>query len=261
MEQSKSYVCKECSAPVPVGHKFCGSCGAAVPETIQNGSTEYFGAMQTPGKARLVLIRGAGGVEGLTYLLHGAEHVAGTQDCQILFPDDAWVSPRHANFVYRGEKLVVRDEGSSNGVYVRVTGTVPLKDGQQFICGEQVFRIDALGDDNSGPEADQTYFYSSPKRPASFKIVQILEGGIAGLEHCSREDQAIIGREESDLNFPTDIYMSGEHAKVAAEGGNLTLTDLESRNGTYVRIDGERELGHGEYIFLGKQLLRVEMTA
>ena len=38
------------------------------------------------------------------------------------------------------------------------------------------------------------------------------------------------------------------------------VTDQESRNGTYVRIQGEQELAHGDYLFLGKQLLRVEMT-
>ena len=43
--------------------------------------------------------------------------------------------------------------------------------------------------------------------------------------------------------------------------GSFTLTDAGSKNGTYVRIEGEHELSHGDYLFLGKQLLRVEMTA
>src|SRR5688500_18241370 len=30
MEQARHYVCKECSTPVPSGHKFCGRCGAVV---------------------------------------------------------------------------------------------------------------------------------------------------------------------------------------------------------------------------------------
>ena len=29
MEQAKNYVCRSCSTPVPLGHKFCGRCGAA----------------------------------------------------------------------------------------------------------------------------------------------------------------------------------------------------------------------------------------
>jgi hypothetical protein len=44
-------------------------------------------------------------------------------------------------------------------------------------------------------------------------------------------------------------------------GETLTLVDQGSRNGTYVRIRGERELGNGDYLFLGRNLLRVEVTA
>ena len=41
----------------------------------------------------------------------------------------------------------------------------------------------------------------------------------------------------------------------------MTLTDLNSRNGTYVRLKAERELSHGDYIFIGRKLLRVEITS
>ena len=34
MEQARNYVCKECSTAVPSGHKFCGTCGAAVPPEV-----------------------------------------------------------------------------------------------------------------------------------------------------------------------------------------------------------------------------------
>ena len=40
----------------------------------------------------------------------------------------------------------------------------------------------------------------------------------------------------------------------------FTLTDLNSRNGTYVRIKSERELAHGDYLFIGRKLLRVELN-
>ncbi len=261
MEQARNYICKDCSSPVPTGHKFCGACGTTVPADIQQLRLEYFGAMQQPGKARLILIRGDQGVDGLSYLLQGTEHVAGRQDAQILFPEDAWLSPRHANFIYRGEKLVVRDEGSKNGVYLRTRGPVPLAGGDLFLCGEQVFRLEATPKDTSGPDPDQTYFYSSPKRPSPFRILQVLRGGHSGMVFCAREPTAVIGREDSDLNFADDVYMSGSHARIdMAQDGTFTLTDLNSRNGTYVRVKGERELVHGDYLFLGKQLLRVEMT-
>lgn len=262
MEQSKYYVCKECSTPVPSGHKFCGACGATVPKDMLEKKVEFFGSMQAPGKARLILIRGTEGADGLSYLLQGTEHIAGTTDAQIPFPSDSWISPRHANFFYRGEKLIVRDEGSKNGVYLRIRQPVTLQPGDQFLCGEQVFRLEATPKDSSGPDPDQTYFYSSPKRPSPFRVVQILEGPRDGMVYCARENSIQIGREDCDMNFPDDVFMSGTHAKVELGGdGAYSLVDLGSRNGTYFRLRKERELSHGDYVFVGHQLLRVEQTA
>ena len=262
MEQSRYYVCKECSTPVPSGHKFCGACGATVPKEMLEKKVEFFGSMQAPGKARLILIRGTEGADGLSYLLQGTEHIAGTTDAQIPFPTDPWISPRHANFFYRDEKLMVRDEGSANGVYIRIRQPSPLQPGDHFLCGEQVFRLDATPKDTSGPDPDQTYFYSSPKRPSPFRVVQVLSGGSDGMVYCARENAVQIGREDSDMNFPDDVFMSGSHAKVELSAdGQYSLVDLGSRNGTYVRIAQERELAHGDYLFIGHQLLRVEQTA
>src|SRR5439155_24567313 len=96
MDQAKYFVCPACMTPVPSGHKFCGRCGAPVPEDALNLRTDYFSDMQDPEKARLVLIRGDG-MEGLSYHLKADQHVVGRQG-QLEFPDDAFVSPRHANF-------------------------------------------------------------------------------------------------------------------------------------------------------------------
>ena len=78
---------------------------------------------------------------------------------------------------------------------------------------------------------------------------------------CARSSGLQIGREGGDLNFPTDLYMSASHCKIEESSGKLTLTDLNSRNGTYIRIKAERELAHGDYLFIGRKLLRVEITA
>jgi hypothetical protein len=262
MEQARNYVCKECSTAVPSGHKFCGTCGAAVPPEVVELRTKYFGTMQAPGKARLILIRGEGGVDGLSYMLQGTEHLAGREDGQILFPEDTWLSPRHANFVYESGQLVVRDEGSLNGIYVRLREPTTLTYGDTFVCGEQVFRLDAAPRDTAGPAPDQTYFYSSPRKRYTFSVAQLLTGGGIGIALCASGPTVAIGREECDLNFPTDVYMSASHAKLESHNEtSFTLTDLDSKNGTYLRIKSTQKLQHGDYLFLGRELLRVEMTA
>ncbi|HXN31686.1 MAG TPA: FHA domain-containing protein [Polyangiaceae bacterium] len=258
MEQAKNYVCKSCSTPVPLGHKFCGRCGAAVPPEILHALTQYFGQLQEPGKAKLILIRGEG-IEGLSYQLNAEQHTVG-RNGQLVLPDDPFVSPRHANLFYRGGKLVVRDEGSLNGVFWRVSRSVDVSVGDHFLVGEQLFRIDVGLKSGDGPAPDGTYFYSSPKHPAQFKLVQILQGGAPAMAVCARGSGLQIGREGGDLNFPMDLYMSAAHCKLEDSGGRLTLTDLNSKNGTYVRLKTEKELAHGDYLFIGRKLLRVEVT-
>ncbi|HEX3772628.1 MAG TPA: FHA domain-containing protein [Polyangiaceae bacterium] len=258
MEQAKNYVCRSCSTPVPLSHKFCGRCGAAIPPDIMNARTQFFGQLQTPGKAKLILIRGEG-VEGLSYQLNAEQHLVG-RNGQLVFPDDPYVSPRHANLFYRAGKLIVRDEGSLNGVFWRVRGSIDISNGDLFLAGEQLFRIEGPPRPNDGPAPDGTYFYTSPKHQTQFKISQVLEGGGMGMAVSARGNALQIGREGGDLNFPGDLYMSASHCKIEELGGKLTLTDLNSRNGTYVRLKAERELANGDYLFIGRKLLRVEIT-
>lgn len=265
MEQARSFVCKSCYTPVPQGHKFCGRCGASVPREIMAAQTMLLSKMLEPGKAKLVVIKGEGVSsdpnDETVYLLGGRQHVTGRSQGQIVFEKDAWVSPRHANFYYREDgKLIVKDEGSVNGVYLRVRQPVELQPGDSFLAGEQVFRVEAAPRETDQPEPDGTYFYSSPKRPTGFRLTQLLRGGSTGMVIGAKE-AVTVGRDGCDMNFPNDAYMSGRHCKLEINGGRFMLADTGSKNGTYFRIRGERELGHGDYVFVGRELLRVDISA
>ena len=78
---------------------------------------------------------------------------------------------------------------------------------------------------------------------------------------CARGNTLQVGREDGDLNFPGDMFMSGKHATVEEKDGKFVLTDFDSRNGTYLRLKTEKALSHGDYVFIGKKLLRVELNA
>ncbi|GAC1569630.1 MAG: hypothetical protein NVS3B20_00440 [Polyangiales bacterium] len=262
MEQAKNYVCRSCSTPIPSGHKFCGRCGASVPPDILTLREEYYGSLQVPGRAKLILIRAEGdaSMEGLSFALNAQEHIVGRQG-HLTFPEDRFVSPRHANLFYRDGKLVIKDEGSLNGIFVRLRGTIEVQSGDMFLAGEEVFRVEATPKASDHPDPDGTYFWSSPKRPSPFRVAQVLLGGASGNVVCAREVGITIGREGGEMNFPADVYMSAMHCRVDADpAGKFSLTDLNSRNGTYVRMRGERELAHGDYIFIGKKILRVEVA-
>jgi pSer/pThr/pTyr-binding forkhead associated (FHA) protein len=198
-------------------------------------------------------------MDGVSFTLAGADHQTGRGDVPIAFEDDNYLSPLHANFFYQNNKLVVRDEGSVNGVFVRIRGSVPLAVGDRVLLGEQVIEVQLLEPD-AGPEPDGTYFYASPHRASPFRLLQRLRGGELGVATPATAGALSLGREGNDLDFPEDPFISGRHAQVSYEGGRLTLTDLGSKNGTFLRVTSDTVLEHGDYVFMGQQLLRVEIV-
>jgi pSer/pThr/pTyr-binding forkhead associated (FHA) protein len=256
--------CPNCGTEILAGNRFCGNCGTrldaggAAPGPAK---TMFFGASQAPGRAKLTVIKGEG-TDGVTYLLNATEHLAGRSEGAITFPDDPLLSPRHANFVYRDNKLHVIDEGSVNGVFIRIKAPVVLGAGALFLIGEQLLQVEPSPPDlGPQPDAEGTYFYASPKRPSKMKLIQRLRGGEIGMIYRSRSDTISIGREGNDVNFLDDPFISGRHAQISMTAeGQITLTDLGSKNGTFVRIGEEMPLENGDHVFLGQQLLRVEVA-
>jgi pSer/pThr/pTyr-binding forkhead associated (FHA) protein len=221
----------------------------------------FFSGVQLSGMAKLVLVKADTG-DGLAYQLSGTEHVVGRTDGEIRFPDDPLLSPRHANFLYRDGRLYVRDEGSTNGVFIRIHAPTRLDSGASFLVGEQLLQVEALAPDfGPQPDAEGTYFYASPKRASKMRLIQRLRGGDIGLIVRARGDSVTLGREGNEVNFPDDPFISGRHAEVAiSPDGAFTITDQGSKNGTFVRIAAETPLVHGDFVFVGQQLLRVEIT-
>jgi pSer/pThr/pTyr-binding forkhead associated (FHA) protein len=256
--------CPNCGNQVPGDDLFCGKCGGrleAADAPVPSGKTMFFAGVQMPGRAKLVLVKGDAG-DGVAYQLNGTEHVLGRTEGAIVFGEDALVSPRHANFIYRDNKLYVRDEGSVNGVFLRIRSPSRMESGAVFLIGEQLLQIEASAPDfGPQPDAEGTYFYASPKRASKMRLIQRLRGGDVGIIYRARGDSITLGREGNDVNFPDDPYISGHHAEIGTGAdGRFLLTDLGSKNGTFIRIPDESLLAHGDYVFVGQQLLRVEIS-
>ena len=270
-------LCPKCGTQIPPNFRFCPQCGHRVPPPsasfdvdtrvgprpstppeTKSRPTMMFGGPMQAARAKLTLIRGDG-EDGVSFTLAGTDHLAGRGDCPISFPDDRFLSPTHANFRYAKGQLVVRDEGSLNGVYVRISGSVEVEPGTTILVGEQVLSVAPAGPIEDLPDAEGTYFSASMARPAAMEIVQQLRGGASGWVYRQAAEKVTIGREGNDINFADDPFISGRHAQVQVSQGVLTITDLGSRNGTFIRVTGEQALKHGDYVFLGQQLLRVEI--
>ena len=271
--------CGKCGTDVPPNFKFCPSCGARAPQSVSEfvdietrvgprtdpaaskpgRSTMAFGGTFQQARAKLTLIRGDG-EDGVSFTLAGTDHLAGRGDCPISFPDDSFLSPMHANFRYANNQLVVRDEGSLNGVYIRINGTARIEPGTAILIGEQVLIARPAAQPEDLPDNEGTYYSASMLRPAALEIIQQLRGGASGWVFRPTQPTVSIGREGNDINFADDPFISGRHAQVSLAGAVLSVTDLGSRNGTFVRVTGEHVLKHGDYVFLGQQLLRVEIV-
>jgi pSer/pThr/pTyr-binding forkhead associated (FHA) protein len=258
-------ICPQCHTELPNGFRFCGNCGSQIPDKEGGGEatarTMFFGGMQAPNRAKLTLIRGEG-VEGVTYHLNGTEHLAGRSEGEILFPDDPFLSPLHACFYYQDNQLMARDEGSANGLFIRIRKPMALNAGSRFLVGEQLIQFEPTTEDDVPlqPDDQGTYFYTSPRRPSRFKLIQLLRGGDIGMIFRAPAEDVYLGRDANDINFPEDPYISGQHAKVSATPEGYYLTDLGSKNGTFLQIDEPFVVSHGDYVFLGQQLMRVEIT-
>ena len=286
-------VCNVCGTTIKPGFRFCGSCGTPVSDEPPTGvrvamgakgarvqapgsissavqalgressgkKTLFFGAMQAA-RAKLVLIKGDG-LDGISFTLAGQDHLAGRgPDCPLLFREDPFLSPVHANFLYKEGKLHVRDEKSANGVFIRIRAPMPLRSGDTFLVGEQVLRVETTPPETAGlgPDDGGTFFYASPRRSSKMRLVQLLRGGDTGLIYRAAGDIVTLGRDGNDINFPEDSFISGRHVQVAFGGAGLMLIDTGSKNGTFLRINVESPLHHGDYVFMGQQLLRVEIV-
>lgn len=235
--------------------------GSPVPEST-GGKTLFFGALQQqPVVPRLVVIKGEGG-DGATYHLQGTTTLIGRDQGDISFAEDPFLSPEHAKFTAQHGRLFVQDLESTNGVFLRIKKPTPLKDADYLLVGEQLLRLRHHPFSDGAANANGTYYYGSPRPDGQFQVVQCLAGGGEGRITTAEDGSLSLGREGNTMNFPDDRFISGHHARLDAssDGDAVLLTDTGSRNGTFVRITGAQELFHGDYLFVGQQLLRVEIA-
>jgi hypothetical protein len=260
MEHARHHVCPSCFTPVPLGDKFCGRCGTASPYEKGEIPVEYFSSTQAPGKVRLFLLKGRD-AEWVSYHLNSKQHVLGRSNGVIITENDNWTSPKHACFYYDDAgQLFVRDEGSLNGVYLRLRAPLEAPLGTTFSVGQHYFRVDPPAVPNDVAGSDGTYFFHGIWQGGELRITQILEGGETGTAAHAKPGGMTIGREDCDLVFQEDKNLDPQHVKIETAPAGCRITDLGSKNGTFVRVSGDTPLGHGDYVLVGRQLLRVEVT-
>ena len=89
-------------------------------------------------------------------------------------------------------------------------------------------------------------------------MLQIGIGGVVQNVYCLPDSGAVLGREKGDIIFPHDKFMSSRHAQIyTGDDGHCYLVDLNSSNGTWIKIWERTKLHDNDFIFMGQQLFRV----
>jgi pSer/pThr/pTyr-binding forkhead associated (FHA) protein len=217
-------------------------------------------AASQPGGPRLVAVR-RDGSDGESYLLPGEQVDIGRSEGDLHF-DDPHLAPRHARISLRAGQHLITPLETRNGIYRRISQPAELADGSLILVGKQVLRFEFLSDIEKTlrPAVEHgVVLFGTPVKAPWGRLRQLTSSGTSrDVFHLTRSD-LVLGREQGDIVFSDDEFMSRRHALLQFRDGRALLTDLGSSNGTFVRLTGQHALAPGEMIRLGDELLRFEM--
>jgi pSer/pThr/pTyr-binding forkhead associated (FHA) protein len=259
--------CPQCGHVNGTGNRFCAGCGynLAAARSVAPAAPSPAPAAPSPTPAAapmmpvsLVALR-ADGTEAGRYELPAAEATTVGRDTGSVFAGDSYLSPRHATFTRRGSTLSLKDEGSLNGVYLKLVPDAPwhLEYEDVFRIGQEIIRFEALKHQPQSPDGVERF--GSPAKGYIGRLALVIGRDTTGNAFPIPARGVHCGRERGDILFSEDGYVSGLHCRVArSEDNKVYLTDVGSSNGTFVRLRAERELVTGDVLLMGQQLFRVD---
>lgn len=262
--------CPQCGHVNAAGHRWCASCGynlsalaaaaAAVPGVpgAAPAAMPVAPAASAGPVVQLTALRADGSEAGTFRLPDGPTFTVG-RDTGSIFAGDSYLSPRHATFTRRGAQVSIKDEGSLNGVYLKLKPNEPhlLEFGDIFRIGQEIIRFEELR--GQGRSADGVERFGSPAKGYIGRLALVIGRDTTGNAFPIPERGVHCGRERGDILFSEDGYVSGLHCRVArGPDGRVYLTDVGSSNGTFARLRSERTIASGDVLLMGQQLFRVD---
>jgi len=240
-----------------------GPAAMSLPDTAMGGTVVFQGLRAAPGLDAKISEKKPDGTFGRTVAVT-RETIIGRENCDLSYPQDMLLSPRHASVALRNGKLVLKDLNSQNGSFIRQRGDTELTPGDVFLLGRELFRFVTQSLDESAHRdlTEGTVVWGVPrlqKGPLTAKLEHIKLNGEVVAEFRLDKPEITLGRTTGDLVFKDDPYMSGSHARIVAQPGRFLLQDLRSRNGVYRRVRADFDLSDGDEFFMGEQLFRVDL--
>jgi pSer/pThr/pTyr-binding forkhead associated (FHA) protein len=249
--------CPTCGNQNPESAAFCSQCGTKLlAKPAPQASTVYLQPEVAQQQHRLVVLR-PGGADGATFTLLPGKSAIGRGEVQVRL-DDPYLSPRHAELSLRGGQLSIVDLQSSNGVYLRLRSETSLTVGDELRLGRQLLRLEPLPEPQFAPDSGR--IWGTPDRGARYRMAQLLEGSGVGEALPIAEGEYLFGREEGGMIFPADQSVSRRHAILSVSREAIRVRDLESANGTFLRLRKETTLTPGDHLLVGTQQLRYDLS-
>jgi len=249
--------CPQCDHQNPATNRFCASCGyklnlASVP------AKPGVAAASVSGSVMLTALR-ADGSEAGSYTLTQLPSETIGRDTGSIFAGDSYLSPRHATFTRKSDRLYVSDARSLNGVYLKIRPNTPwpLRFGDIFRIGQEILRLERLEAPQPSPDGVQRL--GSPSDGYVARLGLVIGRDTTGNAFPVAKAGLHLGRERGDVLFPEDGYVSGLHCRLGVSTDNsITLTDLGSSNGSFVRLRDEHQVANGDILLMGQQLFRID---
>ena len=110
--------------------------------------------------------------------------------------------------------------------------------------------------DGEPPKPGGTATFTARGTGTGPKLSLLDESGAVKKAFTLDRGEATFGRNEGDIRFPEDVFLSPIHAQISMRDGLLLVRDLGSRNGTWVFTDGPYRLQDGDTVLIGSQLIR-----
>jgi pSer/pThr/pTyr-binding forkhead associated (FHA) protein len=113
--------------------------------------------------------------------------------------------------------------------------------------------------------APRTMFMAGSSGPAVApaprgRLVLIRPDGSEGGVHPLQAGENVIGRGQGSL-FDTDAYLSPRHGEFSIDAQGVSIRDLRSLNGVFLKISQDELLESGDIFRIGQELLRFELIS
>lgn len=201
------------------------------------------------------------GGRGLIFSSSGAFSISiGRRGCDINFENDRFLSPIHSKIENSIEGLKIIDAGSYNGIFRKVRNSALIKASDVFICGSQILKF--MGTISSlSPYLlpDGTTFYGSFIPDREYGMLQQILGNRKMGDLYLRPLPITIGRENGNILFSRDKFLSATHCSISKVESGFQLTDLNSANGVFLKIRGSEMICDEDVFLMGQELIMVKI--